>query len=415
MTTLEPPAKKMRPNPSIIASSSSAASGIFDKVLPLKASSFPIHPLSRFRAACPPYKEPEEIVSFSYDEQHKVQMDDRELKYYTTPRTMPPQDLSEGYERQITRDPNLVDHVDGLLEALSCAGKPSADASQELKRMAVPHQADFVMYRGMMTRIFCTPFSRRDSWEMNASRYKGTIYIEDNVTAQRIEERKNVPEKQRRMMYWGYRFEQLATTTEPSPQTKSNDKAEPSPKPHGYGRSQERQGFIKTMADDPGEVVDTNREYCSIFRTQLGCHRIIMGAEIDCIEGKFKLLKFWAQSFLAGIRKVVVGFRDKDGMLSNVETMHTREMARQVRGVKGMWEANVCMNFADNFLSWLGTAITIDDPNAVYRIRYAEPFQSVEVQYLGNKSGTGFLPSFLTHNNIVAGSSSTDQTKPNST
>jgi RAT1-interacting protein len=81
--------------------------------------------------------------------------------------------------------------------------------------------------------------------------------------------------------------------------------------------------------------VDANVEFCSVVRTKLGAHRVMMGAEMDCCDvsdkGKRfyvelkttrelddrtvdrfereKLLKFWIQSFVAGVPYIVVGFR----------------------------------------------------------------------------------------------------------
>lgn len=51
----------------------------------------------------------------------------------------------------------------------------------------------------------------------------------------------------------------------------------------------------------------------------------------------FKLLKFWAQSFLIGVPKVICGFRDDDGVLSHLETFKTLEIPRKVRHGTGAW------------------------------------------------------------------------------
>ncbi|KAJ1675952.1 decapping endonuclease targeting mRNA [Spiromyces aspiralis] len=379
------------------------------------AASFTIHPLGRFRGPCPSYKEPAELASFSYDATHSVRFDDSEMA-----------NLSQGFESQIRRDPHHVDHLDGMLEALVHLAKTT--------RTPVP-RADFVTYRGMMTKIFCTPFARRDKWEMNATRYKGTIYIEDNVTAERIADRINVPEPHQRMMYWGYRFEQLVTTPSLSSSnqaahrhaaaTGSTEHDDPLP----AAASTNSTGGSGAQ-EDPVEavVVDTNREYCSVFKTQLGRHRIIMAAEIDCVEGPKpsclpnrryveiktnKVLatekdvrvferqvlarrRIWAQSFLAGIPKVVIGYRDERGYLQSIQEMYTRDLPRMVRGKPAMWEANVCMNFAEQLLAWLAQVISTDDPCTMYRISFDDPFTEIRVEQLPSTTGgdgcrAGFL------------------------
>ena len=60
-----------------------------------------------------------------------------------------------------------------------------------------------------------------------------------------------------------------------------------------------------------------------------------------------KLLKFWAQSYLIGVSRVVVGFRSRDGILESVKEMHTADLP----GVRPRnWDADVCVDFMVDFL-----------------------------------------------------------------
>ena len=52
---------------------------------------------------------------------------------------------------------------------------------------------------------------------------------------------------------------------------------------------------------------------------------------------RYKLLKFWVQSFLANVPTIVVGFRDDNGFLRSVQTLETLTVPRLVRGKAGMW------------------------------------------------------------------------------
>ena len=45
---------------------------------------------------------------------------------------------------------------------------------------------------------------------------------------------------------------------------------------------------------------------------------------------RFKLLKWWAQSFLVGVPKIVCGFRDDDGNVTSLEHFKTIEIPREV-------------------------------------------------------------------------------------
>ena len=82
---------------------------------------------------------------------------------------------------------------------------------------------------------------------------------------------------------------------------------------------------------------------CSVYRTSLGTHRLLVSAEIDCEEKlangtrefvevktsgsmrnaesrcnfrERKLIKYWIQSYVAGVPTVVVGYRSEDGVLT---------------------------------------------------------------------------------------------------
>ena len=71
-----------------------------------------------------------------------------------------------------------------------------------------------------------------------------------------------------------------------------------------------------------------------------------------------KLMKFWIQSFLLGVPKIIVGFRDKNGILRRLEELETRSIPNLVKTKgKGTWDGNTCINFAANFLECENTAI----------------------------------------------------------
>lgn len=64
-----------------------------------------------------------------------------------------------------------------------------------------------------------------------------------------------------------------------------------------------------------------------------------------------KLMKFWIQSFLLGVPKIIVGFRDQGGILRKIEEIPTESIPVKAmqRGVQS-WNADMCINFASNFL-----------------------------------------------------------------
>jgi len=90
-----------------------------------------------------------------------------------------------------------------------------------------------------------------------------------------------------------------------------------------------------------------------------------------------KLMKFWIQSFLLGVPKIIVGFRDQNGILVRIEEMETAAIPGTVkRRNNGTWDGNMCINFTAAFLEHLKATITSD---GVWRIRRQERSPNIEI------------------------------------
>jgi RAT1-interacting protein len=71
----------------------------------------------------------------------------------------------------------------------------------------------------------------------------------------------------------------------------------------------------------------------------------------DMMTFERKLMKFWIQSFLLGVPKIIVGFRTQDGFLKRIEEIETASIPGTVkRRGKGTWDGNMCVNFTAAFL-----------------------------------------------------------------
>lgn len=165
------------------------------------------------------------------------------------------------------------------------------------------------------------------------------------------------------MQYWGYKFETLSTLPRPWADCTRTE-----------------------IESRESETVNNYAQYCSIVRTGIGNHTLILGGEVDAVLGckpdegdesqipyielktsedfdprdgksavKFerKMCRFWAQSFLLGVPSVVVGFRDRDGWLRRMEEFKTLSIPGIVKRGRGTWDGNVCINFAAKFLDFL--------------------------------------------------------------
>ncbi|KAG1169830.1 hypothetical protein G6F70_008113 [Rhizopus microsporus] len=341
--------------------------------------SFPLEANERYEGSFPVYKQPQELTCYSIDHHRRVWFDDREMKYYYPPSG---KDLNVGYDQFIQRDESVSEHIDTLLDALTTVKqKHPSDI-----------QADIVTWRGIMTKILCTPYSRRDAWELRATRYNGTIFIEE----QSLKDNSRDTDRQKLMGYWGYRFETLCTVSQP---------------PHKVNKEE--------LKRRDNESANTNVQYCVVVKTRLGNNSIIMGAEVDCCRDRkdvkpkdptaqlsnyielktsriietsrhdysfqrYKLLKFWAQSFLVGVPRIICGFRNDDGLLMEVKQYKTLEIPRQVRNTKNTWNPAVCLNFANRLLDWIRHNITKDDPTTTYRIEFKSPFEEINIECTGH-------------------------------
>jgi RAT1-interacting protein len=255
------------------------------------------------------------------------------------------------------------------------------------------------------------PFDNFAEFAMFATLHDGTIYIEEDFPSRAAERaaeadrpppRHQHPDQQSRemMTYWGYKFETLALIPTPPSST-------PPAEIEKYQRS----------------VVSNHAQHCSIVHTSFGPHSLILGGEVDgllapkptdldapvqwvelktaeelppparqqhrdILKFERKLLKFWAQSFLLGVPKIIVGFRSKAGILRGLQTFNTHELPGMVRRGTDCWNGNVCINFATEFLAWLKKTITEE---GVYSIVLRKKSGVVEVKKV--KEGTGGIVS----------------------
>lgn len=79
----------------------------------------------------------------------------------------------------------------------------------------------------------------------------------------------------------------------------------------------------------------------------------------DMLKYERKLLKFWIQSFLLGVPRIVVGFRSQNGILQRLEELETQTIPGVVRRRgKGTWDGNLCINFTAAFLDCLRASLS---------------------------------------------------------
>lgn len=245
--------------------------------------------------------------------------------------------MNDGYDEFSRRyQPNNDDSLDNLLNSIMFKEKL---IKSQLK-------TNIIAWRGILTKLLCLPWLHDEPLTLKLRKFQGTVFIQmpKNQEQQHIN----------RSMYYGYNFERLCT---------------------------------RSINGSMANCVDTDVQYCSVISTKIGTVRIVCGGEVDCslsiskqeknplsnyIELKTslvfqninqqerfysqKLLRIWAQSFLLGIEKIAIGFRDRKGILLDIMYLDTQKIPRMVRdnssGNSPAWDGQTA-------LTWLGYILEI--------------------------------------------------------
>uniref|UniRef100_A0A8C4NET0 Decapping nuclease n=1 Tax=Eptatretus burgeri TaxID=7764 RepID=A0A8C4NET0_EPTBU len=326
-----------------------------------------------YTGACPNYRQPAELGCFSLDSQRTFHDDGRLLRYFAPPRGWQgPIDLDVGWSvpgAYIQMDAQRAERLDHIVSWLS-----------RHRSQGGGNWGYFVTWRGHLTKVLGTPYERREGWQLAATLFRGTRYMSEVETEAARREREMRSLRQKQMCYWGYKFEQYMTADRPG--------GEP----------------------DVSRPVNTNEGFCTVVRTRLAGHSLVFAGEVDCRAGerpppssyvelktsrevvtpgqRFKLMKWWAQSFLIGVPRIVVGFRDDSGHVQHLQTYETLKIPKMSE--EKMWNAAVSLNFCEAFLSFLKEVVTRDDPKVVYLFSW-EPGADVTYRVYENSEQT-FLP-----------------------
>ncbi|KAJ9124109.1 hypothetical protein QFC22_000904 [Naganishia vaughanmartiniae] len=317
-------------------------------------------PLSASSTALPLYQNPHLITTYSHLPDRTIQHTDASMSYFKGASVG--DDLKAGYGSLVERNPLLDEHLDGLCESLSKYRQEGGD----IKKGAL------ITWRGMMTRFLTAAFSDRDTWEMNAVAFDGNVYLEDHLTREgrlkRIEEEKGYKQQS----YFGYSFEAFSITDV---------------LPKSGKTAQEKAKKRKRPSDIS---VNTNVQWCCVAKSKIGPVRLYMGGEVDCVEGQWhrdlkqcvelktnmaisdgrqrynferKLMKHWAQSYLLGVPKIEIGFRDAQGILISTETFMTSQIPRTIHKTPNApWDAVTCLQTFETLATEVFEQITTTDP-----------------------------------------------------
>lgn len=317
---------------------------------------------------------PKILGCFSVDAERNYKQDLSALRYFACPPKRASFDLNVNFRHFVEkgRDQAKEEKLRHLLQFL-------ARNMDRLKREG-ELRYDFVCFRGLLTKVMITPFTRED-WRVCAMRFQRTVYLWS------FEEERDFPNKEK-FVFWGYNFENYVFSRSPHE------------KP------------------DTGRPVNANEEFCVMFSTRIGDFSILYGAEVDGIDSEavchddtlkntklvevktsrfidsqrsernflMKTLKWFCQSYLVGIEDVYVGFRNDRGIVKEVTRCRVDEMPRKAGD---LWDKKKCLKMLSAFLGFVRSVVKDD---ATYLFDYNCRDGRISVEKIEGVSEYSFLP-----------------------
>lgn len=157
------------------------------------------------RERFPNIQKPQIIEGFCLEQDRSFCDSRKYLKYFCFPEGNFDIDLNTGYESYVPGPKGV--HVTSLLQFIGRHWKRLLHSSEN--RLA----ADFVCFRGLLTQICITPYFTRDSWSVLAIKYRGTVYLCNYVSPEKMKEYEaRDTEYANKCRYYGKNFERFVLT-----------------------------------------------------------------------------------------------------------------------------------------------------------------------------------------------------------
>ncbi|KAM8720706.1 hypothetical protein ACLKA7_006703 [Drosophila subpalustris] len=318
---------------------------------------------AQFSGAFPKLSQPQPIGFYSVNEAGEFQDNASVASYlFVPPESTLPLNLNAGIENVQRKGPQPeFRDIQQLCQYISNHQELLVKTSNGQLRLA----DDFVTFRGILRLIMCTPYESQKDYKLMATRLNGTIYIAKVETEADRLEREQMTQKQLVMCSWGFKFEQYCTTDKPN---------------------------VPPITSTP---VNEAKEFACVYHCKLNGLNLFYGAEMDGIKSdrivdlkdpqqlksvefvelktaayqlnrnqqrsfdNYKSLNWWCQSYLVGIRTILAGLRDYQGLLRCIKEYNVAELHRHKP-----WSPAAVVTFLSKFLHEVKSLIEhVDDPN----------------------------------------------------
>lgn len=248
----------------------------------------------------------------------------------------------------------------------------------------VLEDVDVITWRGNVSKLLTTAWNVSEAWTMEAELVNNrTIVLNVKETEEGLRKALTRDGRDERMCYWGYAFEEAACSEKPFE-----------------------------------EPVDCMECFCCVVKTKMGDLNVLMAGEVDCFEGdaelanyvelktsrvmnderqvkrfeKEKLLKWWAQSFALGVRRIMVGFRDDHGRVVKTQMLETLKLPGYVVKHANSWTPKDALRCASAVLTKLKELLADEPSGTRVRVEYEPKKAKHRVNFIRDDSIPDFLP-----------------------
>lgn len=324
------------------------------------------------------------LGNFSLDKNRNYCKEPQNRKFFVDPGRRPNLDLLQGHDEFVNRDrgegETEVKSLDGLLRWIG-------DHVNDLQRNGIITEdmdgsrrlaVDFVSRRGALHDLFKSAHLN-DRSEFLVTLYRGTYYLEQ---IELRSQRDNPRDPDGIQVYSGKKFAQYCTSSDGG----KPDTSVPIDDNVSYEAvvaarcddvrllfSVEIHAEIKEESCSPPEVRPPHHLNYVNIRTTREFNGLTDIQQSKAFFRK-KLFQFWSQNHIAGIPRVILGWRDdKRHVITRVESYQTED----IPGIPLChWKPARYYNIMRTLLAEITSHVTTDDPTVVYHLvleRESEP------------------------------------------
>ncbi|CAF2705172.1 unnamed protein product [Rotaria sp. Silwood2] len=204
---------------------------------------------------------------------------------------------------------------------------------------------DFLSWRGVLRLIMFSIYEKHSDWLLAVIKFKNAYFLCEFETEMQTKDEQNMTPEHRSFCYYGHKFEEYVTKN-----------------------------------DTSTELLNPSKQFTGVFQATIGSYRLLYGAEMDCIVEKSssvtehielkvcagkslndlpfkhnrKFAKWWIQCFLVGIKTMVIGLRDNNGIVSNLAPLNIGDIEKATC----TWTRQSFVNFFLLFAEFLKEHVT---------------------------------------------------------